>query len=102
MSTVGTAWRDTSLSGNSKFEYSALNGTWYNDDDDYRIKEGNVSNLACPTDKCQSQILPTQVMKQMMMMMMVYLMIIRQIILMNDDHVLAGVRAGDCGAVREI
>ena len=38
------------------------------DDDDYRIKEGNVSNLACPTDKCQSQILPTQVMKRMMMM----------------------------------
>ena len=77
-----------------------MNGTWYNDDN-YRIKEGNVSNLACPTDKCQSQILPTQVMKQMMMMM-VSLMMIRQIILMNDDHVLAGVRAGDCGAVREI
>merc|ERR1719300_1864580 len=26
-----------------------------------RIKEGAVSNLVCPTDKCTSQILPTQV-----------------------------------------
>lgn len=26
-----------------------------------RIKDGAVSNLVCPTDKCSSQILPTQV-----------------------------------------
>ena len=74
MSTVGTAWRDTSLSGDVMSRND--NDVDVDDDDDYRIKEGNVSNLACPTDKCQSQILPPQVIWLFIMLIMLSLMMI--------------------------